>query len=157
MFYLASRYEERVEKVFESRVTLMNAWKSARVQRLHVRQEWACERTSGARAGHAGVRQGSRLAGVHASTRLCAGSTSFAVIPSDQSPDMLFRRGMRRSSHSTVSSLSYIVKRPNSLNQDGFHITVASYHLEDDLGKCPSMRFEEYENRMVPKMSKRNP
>ncbi|MDN4193092.1 hypothetical protein DDE03_11005 [Bifidobacterium longum subsp. longum] len=44
---------------------------------------------------------------------------------------------MRRSSHSTTSNLSYIVKRPNGLSQDGFHITMASYHLEDDLGKCP--------------------
>ncbi|OWM75351.1 hypothetical protein CDL15_Pgr021067 [Punica granatum] len=44
---------------------------------------------------------------------------------------------MQRSSHSAVSTLSYIVKRPYGLSQDGFNITMASYHLEDDLGKYP--------------------
>ncbi|PKI31001.1 hypothetical protein CRG98_048608, partial [Punica granatum] len=44
---------------------------------------------------------------------------------------------MRSSSHSTTSNLSYIVKRPNGLSQDGFYIATASYYLEDDLGKCP--------------------
>ncbi|OWM74320.1 hypothetical protein CDL15_Pgr013224 [Punica granatum] len=34
MFYLASGYEERVGRVFESRVTRLNAWKGARVQRI---------------------------------------------------------------------------------------------------------------------------
>ncbi|OWM65553.1 hypothetical protein CDL15_Pgr023823 [Punica granatum] len=37
MFYLASGYEERVGEVFESRETRLNAWKGARVQRMHVR------------------------------------------------------------------------------------------------------------------------
>ncbi|PKI41451.1 hypothetical protein CRG98_038150 [Punica granatum] len=37
MFYLASGYEDRVGEVFESRVTRLNAWKGARVQRMHVR------------------------------------------------------------------------------------------------------------------------
>ncbi|PKI60793.1 hypothetical protein CRG98_018782 [Punica granatum] len=32
VIYLASGYEERVREVFESRVTRLNAWKSARVQ-----------------------------------------------------------------------------------------------------------------------------
>ncbi|PKI78867.1 hypothetical protein CRG98_000728 [Punica granatum] len=41
------------------------------------------------------------------------------------------------SSHPAPSNLSYIVKRPNGLSQNGFHITMASYHLEDDLSKCP--------------------
>ncbi|PKI53972.1 hypothetical protein CRG98_025634 [Punica granatum] len=44
---------------------------------------------------------------------------------------------MRSSSHFTTSNLSYKVKRPNGLSQDGFYITMAPYHLEDDLGKCP--------------------
>ncbi|PKI70880.1 hypothetical protein CRG98_008771 [Punica granatum] len=33
MLYQASRYEERVGEVFESRVTRLNVWKDARVQR----------------------------------------------------------------------------------------------------------------------------
>ncbi|OWM76427.1 hypothetical protein CDL15_Pgr023970 [Punica granatum] len=37
MIYLASEYEERVGEVFESQVTRLNAWKGARVQRMHVR------------------------------------------------------------------------------------------------------------------------
>ncbi|OWM82719.1 hypothetical protein CDL15_Pgr014207 [Punica granatum] len=73
MFYLASGYEERVGEVFESRVTRLNAWKSARVQRMHVRPGWACGSTSGVRAGHAGARQGtlacSRARGMRAGVR----------------------------------------------------------------------------------------
>ncbi|PKI60736.1 hypothetical protein CRG98_018856 [Punica granatum] len=47
MLYLASGYEVRVVEVFESRVTRLNAWKSARVQRMHVQ---ARMRAGGARA-----------------------------------------------------------------------------------------------------------
>ncbi|PKI48600.1 hypothetical protein CRG98_031019 [Punica granatum] len=86
IFYLVSGYKERVREVFESRVTRLNAWKSARVQIMHVRQGKVHGRTSSARAGHAGARQAAcartcvwacaqargsaRLAGV----RLCAGT-----------------------------------------------------------------------------------
>ncbi|PKI78402.1 hypothetical protein CRG98_001223 [Punica granatum] len=51
MLYLASGYEERVGEVFVSRVTRLNAWKGARVQRMHDQQRWARGRTSGARTG----------------------------------------------------------------------------------------------------------
>ncbi|PKI41988.1 hypothetical protein CRG98_037606 [Punica granatum] len=44
---------------------------------------------------------------------------------------------MWRFSHSAASNLLYIVKRPYGLSQDNFNITMASYHLEDNLGKCP--------------------
>ncbi|PKI58349.1 hypothetical protein CRG98_021257 [Punica granatum] len=37
VIYLDSGYEERVGEVFESRVTRLNAWKDARVQRMHIR------------------------------------------------------------------------------------------------------------------------
>ncbi|PKI38932.1 hypothetical protein CRG98_040704 [Punica granatum] len=37
MLYLASGYEERVGELFESRMTWLNAWKGAPVQRMHVR------------------------------------------------------------------------------------------------------------------------
>ncbi|PKI49255.1 hypothetical protein CRG98_030364 [Punica granatum] len=52
-----SGYEERVGEVFESRVTRLNAWKGARVQRMHVRARM------GAGLGvreHARARQGVR-------------------------------------------------------------------------------------------------
>ncbi|OWM72784.1 hypothetical protein CDL15_Pgr024836 [Punica granatum] len=51
MLYLASGYKKRVGEVFESRVTRLNAWKGARVQRMHDWQRWASGRTSGARTG----------------------------------------------------------------------------------------------------------
>ncbi|OWM74323.1 hypothetical protein CDL15_Pgr013227 [Punica granatum] len=40
MLYLASGYEERVEEVFESRVTRLNPWKGVRVQGKHARMGW---------------------------------------------------------------------------------------------------------------------
>ncbi|PKI71964.1 hypothetical protein CRG98_007647 [Punica granatum] len=95
MFYLASGCEERVEEEFESRVTRLNIWKGARVQRMHVRQGWACGRTSGAQAhGQArcrcagarrargrceGARQAhSRRTGARQAHRRCAGSVAGA-------------------------------------------------------------------------------
>ncbi|PKI34769.1 hypothetical protein CRG98_044836 [Punica granatum] len=70
MFYLASGYEERVGEVFESRETRLNAWKCARVQRMHVRAR------IGARehAGRASARACARLADVCASARLYSGT-----------------------------------------------------------------------------------
>ncbi|PKI38854.1 hypothetical protein CRG98_040754 [Punica granatum] len=44
MFYLASGYEERVGEVFESPVTRLNAWKRARVLRMHVRARKAARK-----------------------------------------------------------------------------------------------------------------
>ncbi|PKI53183.1 hypothetical protein CRG98_026424 [Punica granatum] len=66
VIYLASGYEERVGEVFESRVTRLNAWKGARVQRMHVRARM------GERLGvreHARARQGVRRV---TGTRACA-------------------------------------------------------------------------------------
>ncbi|PKI43311.1 hypothetical protein CRG98_036291 [Punica granatum] len=33
-----------------------------------------------------------------------------------------------------------VVERPYGLNHEGLHVTTASYHLEDNVGECPSMR-----------------
>ncbi|PKI37510.1 hypothetical protein CRG98_042108 [Punica granatum] len=52
MLYHASRYEERVGEVFESRVTWLNAWKGAQEQRMRSSKE--------GRAGHRSTR-GARL------------------------------------------------------------------------------------------------
>ncbi|PKI59687.1 hypothetical protein CRG98_019920, partial [Punica granatum] len=49
VIYLASGYEERVGEVFESRVTPLNAWKDARVQRMHV---WGARCTGNAAGMH---------------------------------------------------------------------------------------------------------
>ncbi|OWM77800.1 hypothetical protein CDL15_Pgr017499 [Punica granatum] len=56
MFYLASGYEERVEEVFESRVTWLNAWNGAQVQRMHARARMG----TGARGRSAGAREHAR-------------------------------------------------------------------------------------------------
>ncbi|PKI72249.1 hypothetical protein CRG98_007323 [Punica granatum] len=56
MFYLASGYEVRVGEVFESRETRLNAWKGARVQRMHVRARMGAR---GARE-HVGLARGWR-------------------------------------------------------------------------------------------------
>ncbi|PKI67577.1 hypothetical protein CRG98_012161 [Punica granatum] len=72
-------------------------------------------------------------------------------------PDVCEKPNLKQmwgSSYPTPSNLSYIVKRPNGLSQDGFHITMAAYHLEDDLGKCPayeqSKRIEPEPTEYVP-------
>ncbi|PKI71837.1 hypothetical protein CRG98_007776 [Punica granatum] len=64
VIYLASGYEERVGEVFESRVTRLNAWKGARVQRKQVRVCTDVGRAGQAEA-HAG-RTSVRRAGVRA-------------------------------------------------------------------------------------------
>ncbi|PKI58477.1 hypothetical protein CRG98_021130, partial [Punica granatum] len=69
VIYLASGYEERVGEVFESRVTRLNAWKSAWVQGMHV---WGARCTGsavgmhGRRARYAGRGQARGRAGVRA-------------------------------------------------------------------------------------------
>ncbi|PKI59449.1 hypothetical protein CRG98_020208 [Punica granatum] len=67
MFYLASGYEERVREVFESRVTRLNAWKGARVQRMHV---WA---RMGAGARGRSARACARTGVWHATVRAATG------------------------------------------------------------------------------------
>ncbi|OWM63500.1 hypothetical protein CDL15_Pgr026260 [Punica granatum] len=55
MFYLASGCEERVGEVFESRVTMLNAWKGARVLGCKGMHVWGARRTGGreqARGAH---------------------------------------------------------------------------------------------------------
>ncbi|PKI41990.1 hypothetical protein CRG98_037608 [Punica granatum] len=66
MFYLASGYEERVEEVFDHRETRLNAWKGARVQRMHVRARMGA-RGPQEQAGRASARRRARQA------RECAG------------------------------------------------------------------------------------
>ncbi|PKI75560.1 hypothetical protein CRG98_004048, partial [Punica granatum] len=56
---------ERVGEVFESRVTRLNAWKDARVQRMHVRGA----RCTGSVAGMHGRR--ARYAGARPGPRTC--------------------------------------------------------------------------------------
>ncbi|PKI64777.1 hypothetical protein CRG98_014846 [Punica granatum] len=66
MSYLVSGYEERVGEVFESRVTRLNAWKDARVQRRHVRGARCTGSAAGVHercAGRAGARAGARMCG----------------------------------------------------------------------------------------------
>ncbi|PKI64541.1 hypothetical protein CRG98_015104 [Punica granatum] len=63
MSYLASGYEERVGEVFESRVTRLNAWKDAWVQRRPVQ---------GARCTGSAAGVHRRRTGARADTRLCA-------------------------------------------------------------------------------------
>ncbi|PKI54482.1 hypothetical protein CRG98_025124 [Punica granatum] len=73
VIYLASGYEERVGEVFESRVTRLNAWKDARVQRMHVwgaRCMGSTAEVHSRSAGRAGVR-GAR--GMRGRARACAG------------------------------------------------------------------------------------
>ncbi|OWM70536.1 hypothetical protein CDL15_Pgr021951 [Punica granatum] len=83
MLYLASRYEERVVEVFESRVTRLNAWKSARVQRMHVRARMRAGGMRQARGRCAGTRQGTRARGVRAggARELAAGARVRTVHP----------------------------------------------------------------------------
>ncbi|PKI41860.1 hypothetical protein CRG98_037730 [Punica granatum] len=58
MFYLALGCEERVGKEFESRVTRLNAWKGAQVQRMHVRARMGAREDVRRAAGRAGARLG---------------------------------------------------------------------------------------------------
>ncbi|PKI73037.1 hypothetical protein CRG98_006532 [Punica granatum] len=60
VIYLTSRYEERVGEVFKSRGTRLNAWKGARVQRIHV---WARMGTQLGVRENARAQQGVRRAG----------------------------------------------------------------------------------------------
>ncbi|PKI71781.1 hypothetical protein CRG98_007797 [Punica granatum] len=59
--YLASGYEERVGEVFESRVTRLNAWKGARVQRMHVQARMGAR--LGVRDRGSSAREGARARG----------------------------------------------------------------------------------------------
>ncbi|OWM87869.1 hypothetical protein CDL15_Pgr008315 [Punica granatum] len=79
MFYLASGYEERVREESEGRVTRLNAWKGARVQRMHVRQGLALGRTSGARgSGRGREREGTGARG-SGRPRACAAASGYGL------------------------------------------------------------------------------
>ncbi|PKI73428.1 hypothetical protein CRG98_006198 [Punica granatum] len=65
VIYLVSGYEERVGEVFESQVTRLNAWKDARVQRMHIR---VCTDV-GCAGRHPGRARGRRQASGQASMR----------------------------------------------------------------------------------------
>ncbi|PKI75091.1 hypothetical protein CRG98_004565 [Punica granatum] len=89
MLCLASGYKKRVGEVFESQVTRLNAWKGARVQRVHV---WA--------HGQAGVCTGDRWqAGGHARAHTCmhARGKTFGAHGQAHGPTVTKRLGARSS------------------------------------------------------------